>query len=111
MGLIEMRLQRQSQSRFMGITNSVSVAGDDAEGVAARWNVGVVGHPARAGIHPICIETRKLIPELHLFWLIETEACKMNFQVALSGQHAESILRNDGAPVGHQAFDDRGRRR
>src|SRR5580693_9875185 len=101
-----MRLERKSQSRFLGIANSVSVAGDDAEGVAARWNVGVVGHPARAGIHPVCIETRQLITELHLFWLVEAKAGKMNFQVAISRQHAKSILRNDGAPVGHQAFDD-----
>src|ERR1700675_87371 len=34
----------------------------------------------------------------------------MNLQVALSGRHTEFILGNDGAPVGHKAFDHRGRR-
>src|SRR6185436_9823947 len=53
--LIEMRLQREGERRAGLVPDTVVVAGDDAEGVASRRNVGV-GDAAPARVPPLRLE-------------------------------------------------------
>ena len=59
--LVKMRAQFKFEGVARFIPNAVGVGGKNAEGVAARFEVGVKGQPPPFGFHPILVVTRQLI--------------------------------------------------
>ena len=108
--LIEVRGELQRGRGAVRAPDAVVVAGQDPERIAARRDVGVVGHPPRAGLDPVPIEPLQAITEAHAFRRQVAQGGVLELQRALPRRDVHRSFRLKRLAVGDHTLDKDRRR-
>ena len=106
-----MRRQKERKGSALIVPYPVIVAGDDAECVIARPEVGVIGHAPVTRFNPIPVTAVQTVPEPDFFRRHQAVGGVMDFKdTAASGLQFGGVVRVQGQSVHKNLLDDERRR-
>src|ERR1044071_2257184 len=85
-----MRLGSQFEQAAAFIPDARAVAGGGAEAVVSRRQVGVIGHPPRAGLYPILVQTLQTVLEGDILRHGEAWRREIKRHALVFGRHFET---------------------
>src|SRR4029453_5605158 len=84
-GLVEARKDHDSERLSGSAPHAFTIVGNYVESVGTWWKMRIERRPARAGVHPVAIESNEPKPELDRLRPAPAQAGIVNLEVFLAG--------------------------